>query len=95
MKSDKFDRKFGNFLEIAARLAKAKDADAIVVMIGEATDWAKLKKAVGKNQVIVLAEKDEDVEGISEHELGHVVLDMESSPVFEKLSQGLLKAVAE
>ncbi len=95
MKSDKFNRKFGSFLEIAARLAKAKEADAIVVMIEEATDWARLKKAIGRNQVIVLAEKDENVEGISEHELGHVVLDMESSPVFEKLSQGLLKAVAE
>ncbi|MEC9092977.1 MAG: DNA integrity scanning protein DisA nucleotide-binding domain protein, partial [Planctomycetota bacterium] len=74
---------------------KAEQADAVVVMIEEATDWEKLKKKSGKNPLIVLAEKKEHVEGIESHDIAHVVLDMESAPVFEKLSQGLLEAVAD
>ena len=95
MKADKFAHQFGNFLEIAGKLAKAEQADAVVVMIEEATDWEKLKKKSGKNPLIVLAEKKEHVEGIESHDIAHVVLDMESAPVFEKLSQGLLEAVAD
>ena len=95
MKADKFAHQFGNFLEIAGKLAKAEEADAVVVMIEEATDWGKLKKKAGKQTLIVLAEKAEHVKGIEEHDIAHVVLDMESAPVFEKLQQGLLEAVAD
>lgn len=94
MKASKFARQFGDFLEIAGKLAVAEEADAIVVMIEEATDWAKLKKKAGRHQLIVLAEQDEHVAGIEEFEIAHVVLDMESAPVYEKLAKGLLEAVA-
>ncbi len=95
MNANKFAHQFGNFLEIAGKLAKAEEADAIVVMIEEATDWGKLKKKAGKQPLIVLAGNEEQIAGIEEHEIAHVVLDMESAPVFEKLSQGLLEAVAD
>ena len=67
----------------------------MVVMIEQATDWGKLKKKGGRQPLIVLADRQEHVAGIEEFDIAHVVLDMESAPVFEKLSQGLLEAVAD
>lgn len=95
MKADKFAHQFGNFLEIAGKLAKAEEADAVVVMIEEATDWGKLRKKAGKQPLIVLADHESHIEGIEEHDISHVILDMEAAPVFEKLQQGLLEAVAD
>lgn len=95
MKSDKFTQQFGHFLELAGKLANFEEADAVVVMIDAATDWGKLKKKVGRHPLIVLAETDEHTSSMKEHEISHVVLDMESAPVFEKLQQGLLEAVAD
>ncbi|MDB4724370.1 DNA integrity scanning protein DisA nucleotide-binding domain protein [bacterium] len=95
MKADKFTTRFANFLDTASRLAKAEAADAIVLMIESVMDWSKLKKKIGKLQLIILAEKKEAVRGIEEHDLAHIVLDMEAAPVFEKLSHGLLEAIAD
>ena len=95
MKADKFTQHFGHFLEVAAKLASFEEADAVVVMIDGSTDWAKLKKNVGKHTLIVLVEGEELVAEMDEHEINYVVLDMESAPIFEKLQQGLLEAVAD
>ena len=55
MKTDKFAKTFGNFLELAGKLAQAEDADALVVMISAPTDWEKLKTATEGFLLIVLA----------------------------------------
>ena len=95
MKTNKFTQQLSNFLEIAERLAKIEESDAVVVMLDAVADWGKLKKKVGKLPLIVLVDKEENAAGLEDLELDHVILDMESAPVFEKLQQGLLEAVAD
>lgn len=95
MKATKFTQQLVNFLEIAERLAKVEDSDAVVVMLDAVADWSRLKKKVGGRPLIVLVDKAEHTSGLEEHGIDHVVLEMESAPVFEKLQQGLLEAVAD
>ena len=56
------------------------------------TDWEQLKLLVGDGKVLVAADTAEQLEGPPKRAWPTVVLNMADSPVYEKLTQALLRA---
>lgn len=82
------------YLDLASRLCRAGQANAILVMLVGPTDWDKLVKQADGLKVVVAGDTPEEVEGAAEAGLDTILLDMEDSPVIEKLTQALLTGVA-
>lgn len=86
---------FRALCRLAVQLAKAEEADALLVLLDRPTDWQALKKLTGKQSVLVAADLAEQVAGADEAGLATVLLDMDGSPVYERLTQALLEGVAD
>lgn len=89
--SEDFERIFG----AAVELSSAMQAHAILLLIDEPTQWQSLREHAGDLKVVVAADVAEQLEGAAEAGLSTVTLDMADSPVYDKLSQALLEAVAD
>ena len=82
-------------VDLAVRMAKSSDIDALLVLVEGPTDWQRLKKLAGSRQVLIAADKEAQVEGAEEAGLFTVVLDMVGGAVYERLTQALLESVAD
>ena len=91
----KYNDELRDMVALAVRMAKNSEADALLVMLEEPTDWAKLKKTVGSFELMVASDDASDVEGAAEAGLRTVVLDRRYDLVQEKLTQTLLESVAD
>ncbi len=94
MKPQTISEQSVTFIDLAVRLAKAADADALLFVLERPTDWEYFKKKAGKFKLIIVADTEEQAEGARELGIDVVVIDMIDSPVNEKLSQALLESVA-
>src|SRR5262245_9947939 len=94
MKTQRFDERFAGIIDLAAGLCAQTDAASLLVMLEGPTDWQELRKRAGELQVVVAADRPEDLEGAAEAELATIVLNMPDSPVIERLTQALLTGVA-
>jgi len=95
MKQQRFSGQFEIIFRQAVRLAKLEVADAILLLLDGPTDWKQVRKRGGHQMVIVAADTPQELEGAAEAGLSPIILEMDTSPVFEKLSQALLEAVAD
>ena len=95
MKPQKFGKQFTTLYDLAVRLGKAAESDALLVIVDGPTDWEALKKKSGRQKLLVVADTIEQLEGASDAGLSPVVLDMAESPVYERLTQALLESVAD
>jgi len=93
----KFNEQLENLCQYGFRIAKAEEADGLVLLLDGPTDWEKLRKAAGKNKLLVVADRDKehDIQGARQAGLTAVAVDMPDSPVYEKLTQALLACVAD
>lgn len=92
----KFTDQLQAFCEMADRLATSHDADAVLYLMERATDWVRLREATGKHTVVLAGDTAETLEGANEEDFDTILLNMPSeSPVYERLTQALLEAVAE
>jgi diadenylate cyclase len=91
----KFNRQFAQFYEIAIQIAETVEADALLVVLDGPTDWQKLKAPTTRIKLLVSADHVDKLAGASEAGLATVVVNMPDAPVFEKLTQALLEAVAD
>ena len=82
-------------LEHAAQAARSSDAKAVLLLIDAPMSWETLIRVVGIEWLIVAADSQAVLEGAKEAGLRTIVLDMEDSPMQEKLTQAVLEAVAE
>src|SRR5262249_35198527 len=71
------------------------EADALLVLLDGPTKWTDLRGRADALKVIVAADTPEELVGAADAGLLPVALDMNTSPVFEKLSQALLIAIAD
>jgi len=94
MKPVKIDDQLAGFLDLAAKLCRDQDASAVLVLLTGPTDWDALKELFSGLKVVVTADKADELEGAADAGLDTIVLDMEESPVFERLTQALLTGVA-
>jgi diadenylate cyclase len=91
----KLPDQFRALCSLAVQLAKAEEADGLLVLLDRPTDWQALKKLTSKQSVLVAADLAEQVAGADEAGLATVLLDMDGSPVYERLTQALLEGVAD
>jgi DNA integrity scanning protein DisA with diadenylate cyclase activity len=91
----KFNDEFETVYDAAVRLAKSSAANALLLLLDGPTEWQQLKQHAAGQRVLVAADAPEQLAGASEAGLATVVLDMPESPVYDKLSQALLEAVAD
>lgn len=95
MKKQRLTGQFATIYDLAVRLATGTDADALLLLLEAPTDWEKLKKRSGAEKMLVAADTAEQLQGAEEHGLSTVVLNMSGNPVYGKLTQALLEAVAD
>jgi DNA integrity scanning protein DisA with diadenylate cyclase activity len=94
MKLQKFNEQFATVYQLAVRLCKAVDADALLVLLDGPTDWQQLSAGKGKEKLLVAADSEEQLAGAKEAGLETVVLQLPDAPVSARLTQALLESVA-
>ncbi len=91
----KFSEQLQAFCEIAARLAKLEDAEALLFLLEGPLDWAKLREATEKLHVVLATDKANYLAEAEEFGFDTVELNIPDSPVYERLTQALLESVAD
>ncbi|MFN3153427.1 DNA integrity scanning protein DisA nucleotide-binding domain protein [Bremerella sp.] len=94
MKYQKLSSQFTEFLKLAIRMLEIAEADAVLIFVDGQPEWDKLKAVADNHKVIVAADREEFLEGIEETDLHGVVVELEESPILEKLMHSLVEAVA-
>ncbi len=95
MKTHRFTEQFQTVFEMAAKLSRAVNADALMLLLEGPTDWDRLKTHASEEKLLIAADFPAQIEGASEVGLATVVLKMPDAPVHEKLTQALLESVAD
>lgn len=95
MKSLRFNEQFKTVYDSAVQLTRAVEARALLVLLDGPTNWEELLQHAAGLRVVVAADTPEQLEGAAAAGLSIVVLEMPESPVYAKLSQALLEAVAD
>ncbi len=95
MTLQKFNKQFADFYDLAVQFSASVEADALLVVLDGPTDWQKLTEFSGDAKIVVAADVAENLEGAADAGLATVLVNMPDAPVFEKLTQALLEAVAD
>ncbi|MEM8735662.1 MAG: DNA integrity scanning protein DisA nucleotide-binding domain protein [Planctomycetota bacterium] len=97
MVAQRFTKHFEIMLETAGAMALQTGTDSILVLLEGSADWSKVRGTIPKSieQVIVAADKEEDLEGAEAEGLLALPLNKEKSPLLERLQHALLEAVAD
>ena len=95
MKPQDFDELFDTVIETALRLARAAQADALLLLIERPIDWPRLKALLQGEKLVVAASTQELLLGATEVDIPAVLVGMSDVPVYEKLAQALLEGVAD
>ena len=93
MSQAKNEEQLATFLALAADSYKKNEADALLIMLEQPTDWKALKKKTSKMNVVLAADDPSSVEGAAEEEFNSVVVNMPSATAYEKLNQALLDGI--
>lgn len=91
----KFSDQLQAFCDMAAKLADLHGAETILFLMERPTDWQKLSNAVGKHTLLLAADSEDVLAGTEEGDFDTIVLGMPDQPVYERLTEALLDAVAE
>jgi diadenylate cyclase len=95
----RFTAQLEGFCGAASALADQHSADAILFLAERPIDWTKLQEAFGNRTLLVAADSEDQLAGAHDDENGPsfdtILLGMNDAPVFERLTQALLEAVAD
>ena len=91
----KFTEHLQAFCEIAIRLARHEEADALLFLLESALDWKKLREITGQQRVLLASDHEEHLVGAKDCGFDTVLLNIPDSPVYERLTQALLESVAD
>ncbi len=86
---------FKGLLAVARQMTESAQSEAILLLLEGPTDWSRMKKLAGKSKIVIAANTSEDLAGAREAGFDTVHLDMPDSPIYERLTQSLLEAVAD
>ncbi len=95
MKALRFTDQFKNLCKAALRLTDASEADAVLLLLEGPADWQRLKKLIGTERLLIAADTAEQLEGARQAKLKCVQIDMAEHPVYERLTQSILEAIAD
>lgn len=91
----KFTEQIQAFCDLAIRLVKHEDADALLFLLESALDWEKLREITGNQHVLLASDHQEHLAGAEDYDFDTVLLNIPDSPVYERLTQALLESVAD
>jgi len=91
----RFTEQFKALMAVARQMTETDAAEAMVLLLEGPTDWSRLKSFSGKGKIVVAANKAVDLAAAKESGLETVLLDMPDSPIYERLTQAILEAVAD
>jgi len=91
----RFTEQVRNLSNLALQLTESSSADAILLLLDGTADWQRLKKMTGDEMLLVAADTAEQLDGAKEAGLKTIQLDMPDSPVYERLTQAVLEALAD
>ena len=95
MTPSKSNKSFFSFVDAAAKLAKATEADAILVLIEKSFDWVRLKKKAANCEVLLIASHNQEVvESAEEAGLATTLLETPEASIQNQLTQAVLSSVA-
>ncbi len=95
MKPLRFTDRFKTLLSMSIRLSETVEADGVLVLLEGNADWVRLRKLADDARIIVAADRAEQLTGAREAGLLPVVVNMPDSPVYDRLTQAVLEAVAD
>ena len=82
------------FISLATTLYKAKDAEALLVVLQRPVNWSKLKKKTAKLNVVLVASDPKVLEGVEAGDFATILVDTPTHSVYEKLDQAVLDGLA-
>lgn len=95
----RFTPQLEGFCAAASAIAEQHSADAVLFLAERSVDWGKLQAAFGARTLLVAADSEDQLAGAHDDENGPgfetILLGMNDAPVFERLTQALLEAVAD
>lgn len=91
----RFTDQFKTLFDLALQLAESAKAEAVLLLLEGTADWPRLRKLNEQANILIAANKSEQLEGAAEAGFKSVALDMAGSPIYERLTQSLLEAVAD
>lgn len=95
----RFTPQLEGFCAAAVAVAEQHSADAVLFLAERPIDWARLQAAFGNRSLLVAADSEDQLAGAHDEENGPsletIILKMNDAPVYERLTQALLEAVAE
>jgi DNA integrity scanning protein DisA with diadenylate cyclase activity len=95
MSTHVLSRQLQQLLEAAARLVEVTESAALLLVVEQRLDWARLRDVLGTLTVLIAAEDEAHLAGVSDHGMERVLLDVAGLPVHERLTQALLECVAD
>lgn len=91
----RFNEEFETIYDTVLQLAKAVGADAVLLLLDGPVDWEHLKERTNSDKVVVAVEQTDQAVAAVEADLPTVLLETTDVPVYDRLSQALLKAIAD
>ena len=89
------DKTFFSFVDSANRLAKATDADAVLLLLEQTPDITRLKKKVNSTDLVVATHVKEIAQAMLASEIPVIQLDIPEASVQDRLTQAVLESVAD
>ena len=94
MTSVNLSQQLEQLLDVAARLYEATASEAMLLLVEQRLDWERVRSFAGAAPMLVAADEEAHLVGVSDHGLRGVPLDVAGLPVHERLTQALLECVA-
>ena len=82
-------------LEAASHLVDVTNSAALLLVVEQRLDWARLRELLGTQTVLIASDDESHLMGVTEQGMGRVMIDVTGLPVHERLTQALLECVAE
>jgi diadenylate cyclase len=81
-------------VEAGIKMAESLHVDAVMILLENPLDWQRVKQLAGDVKLILVADNPEKIAGIEGSGLLTIELAMRGSPVYDKLTQALVDAIA-
>lgn len=95
MESLKFTEQFKTLFESASAVAAFYDAKLLLLLEGE-VDWTRLRKLAQNRKVIVVAGKEEFLEGAAEQHFMPILINTQyTNSAFDRISHSILESLAD
>jgi len=95
MQTLRLSEQFKTIFGLAERLTETAGVDAILLLLECTADWARLRSMAPSCKLLVAADTNDQLAGAKEAGIDPIRLEMPDSPVYEKLTQAVLEALAD